>query len=67
MELYIDKVLGAKERPSPATLAQWAPLAALLTVNELKVPPWSIGNDQGYRTARHVLPPPEGWMCQQPR
>ncbi len=38
MELYIDKVLGAKERPSPAALAQWAPLAALLTVDDLKVP-----------------------------
>ena len=42
MELYIDKVLGAKERPSPAALAQWAPLGALLTVDDLKVPiSWS--------------------------
>jgi len=30
-------VLGAKERPSPAALAQWVPLAALLTVDDLKV------------------------------
>ena len=37
MEVYIDKVLGAKERPSPAVLAQWASLAALLTVDDLKV------------------------------
>lgn len=30
-----SQVLGAKERPSPAALASWAPLAAALTHKEL--------------------------------
>ena len=36
IELYIDKVLSARERPSAAALAQWAHLAALLTLEDLR-------------------------------
>ena len=39
MELYVDKVLGARERLPPAALDQWAPIAAVLTADDLKVPP----------------------------
>jgi hypothetical protein len=35
LALYVDQVLGAKERPAADSLAGWAPLAAALTHDDL--------------------------------